>query len=662
MPTALAATVPAVLLLAFALSATRAPFDASALPPSLLRADNAALTQTLVQPSSDGGLLAMAHQGQWPIAQTMLIQSPGGPSVGALTSLRGVLETMPPIRGKAPMAGQVSKVSVKVGQSVSVDTPILELSGGPESRANRTGTRAEKRQSAAESAQVQAAGEQAKLQAKMKAAQDQLAASQERVAKAQRRVDAAREVVRRLQRGEVVSASDAEPAEIEQPTTAASSHDTGHDASADPARRKLVAAAQTAQQAAKAAQRKALLADRQAVKMEAKAKAAATASRDAKTAATVAQTAFDAGTLKASDLDKARAAVEDADLKVQWSTSAATNARKAAASQAEAAKSAQAASDAASTAATRSLRDVSVFGGDSAGARQAAAKPTPKAAPKTADGSLSVADAARLANSAVEESETAVAQAKELKDKVDAYSRQVNATRSDLDSSSKQLASAQDAVLDQTIAANLSVVRAPATGVVQSIAAVAQNVVPNDVIVEIAKLDQLRVVWTDTTGAWRKLREDAPISATVNTPGGDRAVTLKISSIEPTGKDAQIEAVLENPMMGRARAWQAGSEVSLSLPVAPAVPAAPTKEVGTNVPEAAVMETNATAGGGTANAKVAVLVPQSGRRMCRVEWRSVSETSRGAGGIRVTGLAPGERIALRPALLPQSAVSLQLVG
>lgn len=274
-----------------------------------------------------------------------------------------------------------------------------------------------------------------------------------------------------------------------------------------------------------------------------------------------------------------------------------------------------------------------------------------------------------MARAALNESEAAVAQARALKTRVDTYARQVHETRSDLDASSKQLASAQDAILDQTITANLRVVRAPASGVVEHVAVVAQAVREGDVVVAIGQRDRLRVVLSDTSGAWRALKEDARIPVAVGPAGAEKMVQARIDEIDRAGAGARIEVVLDNPRVGGARAWRPGTEVRAMVPAAATAAAAGTGagSAEITVPAEAVIDLDGAdtpANGG----RVAVLVPQpsntadSDGRPVRIEWRQVARLAADGTTVRVRGLAPGETILLRPALLPERASVLQLVG
>lgn len=640
------AMVPAALLFALAAATPHAPYDGAAPPPSLLTVAPATADASPLNSSiSETRLATLVQNGKWPLAQTMLVTAASAAGDAPL-QWRGRLEAVPPIRGRAPLTGQVARVSVRVGQSVSVSDSILEISTGPTSRAARAGSRVERRQSAAESAQVQAANEQAKLQQKMRSAETQLAQAQERVARAQKRVDGARDIIRRLQRGESIPA--AEGALSKAPRRAVR-RTAARSTSPDSARQKALAAAEDAHKAARVAHTKASALEREAQSLEAKAKTAAAAVKSASAEVATTQKSFDAGTAKASALDVVRAALEEAESTAKTSAATAEKARRLAAAQADAARLAQSAGQSADKNATRTMRDASVFGETE---KNDAPEPTAESS------TLTVADAARMTRAALAESAAAVALAKQLKGRVDTYARQVSTTRSDLESTSRQLASAQDAVLDQTIQTNLSLVRAPASGVVESVANVAQGVSAGDTVVSIARYDRLRVVWNDSSGAWRRLREDTRIPVVVSGNGSERAASARIDSIERQGNGAIIEAFLNNPRVGSRRLWRSGWEARATLPRdAVQSNVAPTASV--RVPLAALLVTSSEP---SAAERVAVLVPLAENATYRIEWRAVRTLARDENGVRISGIKAGERVALQPEALPAGATRVQLVG
>jgi hypothetical protein len=650
---------PAFLLLASVVVLVRTPYIPATAPPSLLTlrarpevvTDGGIATGTVV---SDADLIAMAERGVWPLSQTLVVQ-PAVASARAAAFWSARLAAMPPVRGKAPLAGQVARVMVQPGQRVSVGDPILELSTGTEAPAKNSP--AEKRQNAAESAQVRAAKQQEELQQKMHAAQTQLTAAQERVERAQKRVEEARDIVRRLQRGEIV----ARPQGNKAPVHAAQKTPGREESVRISVRLKALAQAQVAEKSARTAQRAASAAEREAQSLEAAAKTAESALKAARAAVAVAQKGFDAGEVKASELDAARAAAEDAEGAHKTALANSEKARKRFAERTEAARTAQTAAQKAASEAAATIQGGSIFGGDTS-------KVAEPAVPADAtENALSVDDAARMARAALAESEIAVAETRRLKSRIDTYSRQVNTTRTDLDKSSHQLADAQDAVLDQTIRTNLSVVRAPASGVVESTAKVALSVQPGDIVVAIGRRDRLQIAWTDHSGAWRALREEGRIPVQINTSGGIRAATARIDEINEQAGGARIEAVLDNPQAGGAPLWQEGLEVQVAMPSS--IGKTPTSA---NTAETVIPVSSLKSTGAAGNAEVAVLVPlvrnehtnaeTTGEVVVRVEWRRVQVLSRGAEDARVSGLRRGERIALRALLPSNDGDALQLVA
>ena len=213
-------------------------------------------------------------------------------------------------------------------------------------------------------------------------------------------------------------------------------------------------------------------------------------------------------------------------------------------------------------------------------------------------------------------------------------------------------------MLDQTIQQNLSQVRSPAGGVVESVATVAQTVAEGEVIVTIARPDQMLVVWTDLSGNWRKLREDSEVPVFVQSPGGERAALARVDDIDTVPGGAKIEAVIANPRRGDGRMWREGWSARIGSPLAATAGKAP-GPLWVNLPEAVLGDS---AGGSVDEIlDVAVLVPQSAGSVHHIEWRRVRSESLGNGTVRVTGLAPGERVALHPEALDQSVKSIRIV-
>jgi multidrug efflux pump subunit AcrA (membrane-fusion protein) len=605
-------------------------------------------------------------RGIWPVALTYVVQ-PAAPSGQATAKsgvvLRGRLEKNVGVRGRAPLTGQVSRVLVKPGQRVAVNDKVLELSAGPTSRGPSA---AEFRQNAAESAQVRAVSGQEKLQSKMMAAQERLVEAQSRVAAAQKRVEQARDVVGRLQRGESVTLPKETRAErVRTPERRA------ENAQPDGERQRALRLAKEAQQAADRAQLRLTVAENEAKGAEAAVKANERKAQAAHEAMDKAQKSFDAETIKASELDAARSAAEDADGEVKTAQAAAQTARKKAVTFAAAAKTARSASEKSGAVAAKSLEKLQVFAGNSAPDKT----PEPEEREANDDQSLTVLQAASMVRSAVQESESAAKEARIIKEQVDNYDRQVRQTRAQLDSSNQQLESAQEQVVDQNIQANLSVVRAPANGVVLSVANIAQEVSVGDVIITLGSGAGLTVRWNDTSGIWRRLSAEQRVKLTVQpeatatnvsapSPGAVPVATAavgvdgrvtKITPPEREGGPAVIEVSVANRTQDGRMTLSEGM-LALFAPDAGGV----TRSL--VVPTQAILAEVAGMG------EVAVLQPDgTGAEQHRIEWRRVKlGTVAGTQREIASGLQPGERIALYPSALRAleaqqgSGVSLRL--
>jgi hypothetical protein len=234
------------------------------------------------------------------------------------------------------------------------------------------------------------------------------------------------------------------------------------------------------------------------------------------------------GTAKESDVTAAKSALSEAE-------NAATTAR----SKVQTARTAASAADKASVAARnasresgekvralRALQDMPLFTDKPQPERRASSserRRTRRSARRDDErvkrsgpaGISSIQEAAQMVESATEESRAAAAAARRIKNEVEDYERQVRSTQERLASTGEGLEAAQQRVLDSTIQANLSVVRAPSSGTVLWIASIANEVQAGEPIITIGRSEVLEARLVDTSGAWKNLKRDDVLSGVV---------------------------------------------------------------------------------------------------------------------------------------------------
>jgi len=293
---------------------------------------------------------------------------------------------------------------------------------------------------------------------------------------------------------------------------------------------------------------------------------------------------------------------------------------------------------------------------------------------------------------AIADSRVAIARAEKLKKEVQSYGGRVESVNADLQSSTQQLQIAQQRVIEKTILAKLSVVRAPSTGRVLQVSRVAADVAPGDAVVSISRPDQFKAYFADTSGYWKQLRkgsilpivvrpsgvaEGAPtasatagasVTAGASATGGAPA-TARVESIQPpsaAGQPAIVMVLVSNSAPGGASGGGAsGGDASESTPSASALAGianphlasgatvvfqAPQSSVAL-VPEEALLR--------RADAVLAaVLKPEALSGAYSVEWRFVQpgETN-GAQCEVLDGLREGERVVLQPRELYKYSVA-----
>ncbi|MDQ3815255.1 MAG: hypothetical protein M3347_15140 [Armatimonadota bacterium] len=616
--------------------------------------------------------------------------------------LRGRLELSASVTGQAPMSGRVLRVHVRPGEKVSVGDAVVDLSPRGGLPALHGTTSAAREQSSAEAAQVAAVRQQAKLQQKILTAQARLVDARARVAAAQRQVTQARAVVRqvaqRLRNGEAMPEESAPPPIVKAPVVQSranrSRNDLSHDAPVNPRlyavkRAALREAQNNAQEARLTAEQATAKASTARNISEGTARVAQTKRRKHQEALAAVQKLeddFKAGQAEESAVEAARAELnraekeaKDADARVAEARSNAeeleVSAEQLRIIETRAARRAEHLSqELASLTTRRSHRPSRTAAQETAPRARIAAAPTSPAPDDQSSGRAaeqsSVEQAVRTVREAVAMSETAVAEAGRIKNEIEGYERKVKTITRRLNATSSQLEEAQLKVVEDTIQTKLSSVRAPASGVVLEVAEDGEEVSPGDTIVKIGQANILQVRFRDHSDAWKSLKPDMRLPATVllredaeKIPAAGALIQARVRSITPpagSGAPAVIEALIYNPRAktaGARRRFRPGMAMICSV-------ARPGDQHIFLVPVGAVLrdENNRT--------YVAVLRPvdesaaaanqplmaasDSGilQSVHSIEWRSVTlGKSNGEQQQIVNGLQPGERIALQPTAL-----------
>ncbi len=634
-------------------------------------------------------------------ADTLLIKQSAG---GTYSTLRGKMRAAGVVTGQAPMAGQVSRVMFKVGQSVQVGDRILTLTGGPIAAAPRG---VERLQDKAEAAQVAAVKGQQSVANQISQAHTSYKEARLRVEAAEKRLSEARTILSRLRNGEEIPL----PASVEKKPKAGKRRTTRRRANAKTVvsqsnpqrvtaqreRDAAIAAAVKAQKAAEAATSEAKAAFRAAAATDSVVREKRARVESARSALREIESKFAAGKNKASDVDTARgelaSALAEADEALDKTKVAReTSNRLDREAQSERAASEQAASRAA--AALQKLQMFSAMPNTTSSAQETAApSATSEATPDSGPRLMTARDAVDMVRDAINESEAAARNARRWKIQIDSYGDKVKQTSRRIEDSSEQLMKAQQRVMDVTIERNLSIVRAPASGVIQSIANVADNVDRGDALVKIGSGRGMEVVFTDTSGLWRRLKpgmtltamartpqkatstatpNSTPVATTPQTAEPEIPVVLKVSDIdapEPAAKvkkanqklaakPAKVEPALIRAAVelapGATARLRNGMGVTCSLPGANAQSAiripAPAIWRDGNQAMVAVLEPVSTQVTPVSQVSGAVEPKNESdveidAAMFRVQWRPVALVGQGGEQRQVlSGLKPGDRI------------------
>ncbi len=543
-PAFLYAVAPAALFLALGIAARRSDL------PQPLTGERSS-TRSL---SFDAAPVLEGESATLLASQTLVVPQSARKSVVWRTRLQPAIDVI----GRAPVAGQISRVWVQSGQNVEVGDrvmriisyqrgePVVQYSAPTRSNFNRD----------AENEQVAAVRAQGKLSQRLSSAQEQLRAAQARVGRAQTRVNQAMSIVQKLQSG---AASDEYVEEDVKPRAqdgASAARVQAAQSSAERASSAAQKAEENASQAAREASRAEANAERKTrraaglsqtrerelskIAAAASASSAAASSSEAATGGENTESAPPKISEKPPVPSVSIGEIESAENEARQASSEASSLRSQARKSSSVANSARSRAQSAGVEAKEALRSLRLFSDDEEKPR--------RSRPRREANLPSIEEASRLVKSASEESRAANREAERWKNEVDEYSNQAKSTRSRIEASEQNLSSAQQdeqqRTLESTLERNLSIVRAPASGTVVQVNGVGDDVSFGDPIIMVGKSGSLRARFTDTSGLWRTLKPGARLTATVQTRAKNTPSTRSSAQLLPD--TAQVSARVES--------------------------------------------------------------------------------------------------------------------
>jgi len=522
-----------------------------------------------------------------PASSVMTLRSTPAASI----PITGQVKLVANVTGKAPVGGAVARWLVEPGQKVQKGQGVVEISTG---RAIRPAPAAEASQTLAEKQQINAANDQLELAQKLSTAQSQLRAAKERVANAQEKVGEARQLIKRLQNGETVTAQPTRTRKriVKRTVTPAQPADASPSApSADEI--KAQAALKTAQRnadAAQTSQRQAEAAAKGAERAFASSKAAA---KDAEKRLTLTEAAFDDGKVSGADVHESRIAVDDANVAVKAAESMLDPTKREADAQKKNAAAALAQLDDAKKA---------LDAAKSQNKTRVAVAPTPEIVEEVVEevipdstssepaSAISIIDASKMAQAALAESKAAAREADRLTSQVESYRRQAHSSNTEIEQASQGLMRAQQRVLDSVPRPQFTVCEAPNSGTIVWISRMASEVGVGDSVFGVAANQRFKALMQVDTPVWKNIKIGQIVSGSLgkikpqaNLPmlapsvGGatyspvvskEVSLNIKVTKVTPpTAPDtsAEVEGDIE-VISGTSSSLDAGKVLAVSLP------------------------------------------------------------------------------------------------
>lgn len=548
--------------------------------------------------------------------------------------LRGRLQLVADVAGKAPVSGAVARQLVNTGAQVKRGDAILEISSG---EAVRPAPRVESQQNAAERSQIAAVDAQTALAQKVAIAQARLRAAGERVTRAQEQVVAARDVVRRLQNGEAVPASRI-PASFRiaaRPTKRRAAKPRAVNRAGEIAQQQARAAQDAAREGALDVQAaRQMLAD-----VQANGRGADERLKNATQNVAEVEARFDDKKASGADVEAARASQKEAQNAVNSAAKSLANAQAEIERREKSAQSLQKYAETARLAAKDFPATPEVPAPD----EKTRSNGEP-AAGAGEDGRVTLDQAVKFAQAALDESRRASRQAEALHGEVDDYQRQIKSSNSRIADASQNLAASQEKVLEVVPKAKFTTAFAPSDGVVMWVSRLAREVGRGQSVFGLARGDKMNAHFEDSSGLWRSLKTGAVLPAAVVAAGGEPnpaapTLAVKLTQIEvpaAQGGAARLSGEIQAAPQTAPPLLRAGDVVMASVPQ-------PGRKSTLSVPPSALLKRGAAS-------YVAVLVsdgrPSKGEtERFRLKWQMV-RTGRGDVMSQeiVSGLSAGARV------------------
>lgn len=542
-----------------------------------------------------------------PLKSTLIV---GTNSTAKPLILRGRLTVFNPQIVASPTSGMVARLLVQPGQMVKAGETIAMISNQAVPSVEKSRVALQER---AEAAQEAANRQQSILQGKLAQEKVLLEAANQRVDRAAKRLADARELLRRLQNGEKIPRSQISDSGTTTPAPRESVAQNTDDSAEI-----LANAQQQADQLAKVASQKwqvlHVLLTRQLAAKSSQTNANSTGTQ----AAAPTQDQIDAAR---TDAKKAQDAADKSRMEVYKLTV-------------------------------------------SKPAKNTKSSPATDAPKSTF---ISIADATKIANAALQESNDALAQVKSVQRQIQRYQAPVKSANSNFQAATSNLENTQRSLFDNPVKVPMTPVVAKSNGIVHRLATLAMQVNSGDEIASIVPANLLNLDVRDSEGAWKNLQVNAKFKAMVQTTSDPRkqiSTDARLVAITPPkspGQPSILHIQVFNPVAQTTpQKPQPANANSTTKPLAPprvftpgmiAVCAIPRADAEIVVPRKALRADQ------NNQFQVAVFKPQNvdpTSQTYTIQWNNVSikaDDGNSASVVIVSGLNQNDRIALEPEML-----------
>ncbi|MEO6906979.1 MAG: hypothetical protein ABI210_03735 [Abditibacteriaceae bacterium] len=545
-----------------------------------------------------------------PLSSTFVV---GANSAAKPLTVRGLLTVSDPQIVAAPAGGMIARLLVQPGQIVKAGDTIAMIS-------NQAVPAVEKSRIAlqqhADAAQEAATRQQNILVGKLAQEKTLLKAANQRVNQAAKRLTDSRDLLRRLQNGEKISASSINNQDSDSNTNSTNSapSSSSRPQSSTASAAVLKQAQQKADQTAKVAAQKwevlhVLLMRQQAAKAGASNVNSNNAQSPAPTQDQIDSARADAKTAQ-DTADKARMKAFDLSATIpKVKPAASTNAPK------------------------------GTF--------------------------ITEADAMRIANAALQESKDALAQVDAIQKQIQRYQSPVQSSTSNYQAATSNLESAQRSLFDNPPKVPMTSVTARSGGMVQTLATLAMQVNRGEEVASIVAPNLLNLNVRDSSGTWKKLKVNSKLTVNVQTSTDDKNIIstdARLISITPptrSGQPSILHIQVFNPVAKAPRQPQAPTKNSINpaKPVAQARVFTPGMIAICSIPSntALTIPRAALHVGANKLYQVAVLKGDVAQpQNYSIQWINVivkDNDGSSANVVLSSGLTQGDRIALQPKML-----------